>query len=52
MRQNVTFIQENTRSINSVSECPQRSDLADKDFKKFILNMFKELKETMRKELN
>lgn len=28
MRQNVTFIQENKRSTNSVSECPQGSDLA------------------------
>ena len=32
--------------------CPQRIDLTVKDFKKVILNMFKELRETMLKEVN
>ena len=39
------------QSIGTVPEEVHMLDLLDKDFKSAIINMFKELKETMSKEL-
>ena len=48
--QNVTHIQENEQSINCL--WVSSGITLNKDFKRAILNMFKEQKETMSKELN
>lgn len=39
------------KRIESVPKEAQTLDLLDKDFKSFILNMFKKLKKTMSKDL-
>ena len=41
----------NKPRTETVSETPQLLDLADKDFKAAIINMFNEVKETIFKEL-
>lgn len=45
----MTYTQE--KKLETVSEEAQTLDLLNKDFKSAILNLFKELKETMTKEL-
>lgn len=45
----MTYTQE--KKLETVSEEAQTLDLLNKDFKSGILNLFKELKETMTKEL-
>lgn len=40
-----------SKLTETTSEDIQTLDLLDKDFKSMVLNMFKELKETMHKEL-
>lgn len=40
-QENVTYSQEKKQSVETVSKMGQMSDLADKDFKEVIINMFK-----------
>lgn len=47
----VTCILGEKPSTEIVSQCPQKLDLADKNFKQ-LLSMFHEMKETIFKELN
>lgn len=47
----VTHPVEKEQSVEAVSEFAQVLNLADKDFKTALINMFKELKETTFREL-
>lgn len=40
----MTHSQKKHKSIETISECPQKLDLAGKDFKAAMINKFKELK--------
>lgn len=50
-QESVTHPVEKEQSVEAVSEFAKVLDLADKDFKTALINMFKELKETTFGEL-
>ena len=51
-QENMSHVKEKKQSIETVPEEVQTLDLLDKNFKSAILNVLREAKETMSKELN